>query len=95
MKKTLTKEQYAIAEGNGIRKALVNMRLDRLNWSEERAITEPVNEMGSKSFTVAEIMLMKKNNVPEHLAYQRIHNYTPKWDREKAMTTPVKKRGRR
>lgn len=40
----ISKEVYARAEANGIRKSIVNHRIRQYGYSEERAVTEPVRK---------------------------------------------------
>lgn len=82
----VTPEDYIIAEKNGLTRKDVYRRVFELNWSIERAITEPKMVMSPKIvYTEEERVLMAKNNISVKNVTQRIKEG---WERERAVNTP-------
>lgn len=81
----ITEEQYAIAATNGINKHTAYTRVTRLDWSVEKAITQPVTK---KLFlTDEQFKIAASNGISRDCAYQRVKNY--KWSIEDAITKPI------
>ena len=84
----ITPDDYRIAEENGISKDTLIMRVRKLGWDIDRAITKPVRV--KRKFTEEEIEIMEENGVDRNTASCRLKWG---WTLEEALTKP-KKRGR-
>lgn len=88
----LSKEEYEIAEKNGINRNTAVSRVRNLKWSVERAITDKVVKR-TPDFTEEELAIMKEHGVPEKIAKRRLTNKDrDKWTRERAITQAPRER---
>ena len=88
-KKYITPEEYDIAAKHGISEEAVNVRVRRLDWDIEKAITEPIKQSNKLPDYI--IALARKNGVYNQLLHARLRN---KWDMYEAAITPVTKKKR-
>ena len=84
----ITPEDFRIAEENGISKDTLIMRVRKLGWDVDKAITKPVRV--KRKFTEEEIKTMEENGVNQNIVANRMYWG---WNLEEAITKP-KKRGR-
>lgn len=84
----ITPEDFKIAEENGISKDTLIMRVRKLGWDVDKAITKPVRI--KRKFTEEEIKTMKENGIDRNTVSCRLQWG---WTLEEAITKP-KKRGR-
>ena len=84
----ITPDDYRIAEENGISKDTLIMRVRKLGWDVDKAITKPVRI--KRKFTEEEIKTMKENGIDRNTVSCRLQWG---WTLEEAITKP-KKRGR-
>ena len=84
----ITPEDFKIAEENGISKDTLIMRVRKLGWDVDKAITKPVRI--KRKFTEEEIKTMKENGIDRNTVSCRLQWG---WTLEDAITKP-KKRGR-
>ena len=84
----ITPEDFKIAEENGISKDTLIMRVRKLGWDVDKAITKPVRI--KRKFTEEEIKTIKENGIDRNTVSCRLQWG---WTLEEAITKP-KKRGR-
>jgi hypothetical protein len=85
----ITPEEYAQAAKNGIRPALLEVRIRSLGWPKQRAITEPPQQ--KKPRIPREIVEMaERNGITYNTLRWRVH--TLGWDMERAATQPLQDR---
>ena len=85
----ITPEEYEIARQNGIRPALLEVRIRSLGWSKKRAMTEPPQK--KKPPIPREIReLAEQNGITYNTLRWRVH--TLGWDLERAATQPLQDR---
>lgn len=85
----ITPEEYEIAARNGIRSALLEVRIRSLGWSKERAITEQPQRKKPR-IPRAIIDQAKQNGITYNTLRWRVH--TLGWDLERASTQPLQDR---
>ena len=94
--RTLTDEEIKQAAENGISYTTLHARVSKYGWDVERAINTPVIPREER----AKIQQSKipqhlkerafKNKIPHSVLYHRL--FVHKWDAERAVTQPVRKR---
>ena len=82
----ITPEDFKIAEENGISKDTLIMRVRKLGWDVDKAITKPVRI--KRKFTEEEIKTIKENGIDRNTVSCRLQWG---WTLEEAITKPKKK----
>lgn len=84
----ISKEQYAIANKNGIKRETAYMRVYQYGWDIERAITERVKGKGEcrKKYDDYVYEMLEENNIPRNVFNGRIYRG---WDLVDAYTIPL------
>ena len=84
----ISKEQYAIANKNGIKRETAYMRVYQYGWDVERAITERVKGKGEcrKKYDDYVYKMLEENNIPKNVFNGRIYRG---WDLVDAYTIPL------